>query len=547
MGSEVLYRKWRPHSLREVVGQETVTQTLRQAVRSGRIAHAYLFCGPRGTGKTSTGRILAKAVNCLNVADGEPCNRCEICASITEGRCLDVIEIDAASNRGIDEIRSLREKVGYSPSLARYKVYITDEVHMLTEAASNALLKTLEEPPGHVIFILATTEPHKVLPTIMSRCQRFNFSRLSQAAIEQKLRLICEKESVGAEPEGLRLIARAATGSLRDAENMLQQLLTYHEGRIGVSDVRTSLGLTGDSRVRELAGYAAEGMVRDGLALVNSVNQDGVDLRQFTLELTGYLRNLLLVKSGCEGGVDVTGEDLSEMRDMATRISMEGLLRALRLFSGVDFRGEGYSTLPLELAFVECAMSPAREGKERVIRGPLERGQVEAYATAVGDNDEGVAEGSEGSKQPSEAAREDSETVGVTSEEAWEEGEAEAMREESVGDDFEWIRGRWREFVQSLRGEGSGGNLDAFLRSACEPMALEGDVLVLGFFFAFHKEKIEDPKYKYLVERKLQEVFGREYKIRCVLNPNKRERASSTGGHSPLVQAALEMGAEIQD
>ncbi|MEA3253543.1 MAG: DNA polymerase III subunit gamma/tau, partial [Chloroflexota bacterium] len=222
MSSQVLYRKWRPQALSEVVGQEPVTETLRHAVESGKIGHAYLFCGPRGTGKTSTGRILAKAVNCPNQKEGEPCNNCDMCRSITEGRALDVIEIDAASNRGIDEVRSLREKANYAPGPARYKVYIVDEVHMLTEAASNALLKTLEEPPGHVIFILATTEPHKVIATIVSRCQRFNFRRLSQTAVTGKLELICQKEGVRIEAESLRLIARAATGSLRDAENILQ-------------------------------------------------------------------------------------------------------------------------------------------------------------------------------------------------------------------------------------------------------------------------------------------------------------------------------------
>ncbi|MEE8619341.1 MAG: DNA polymerase III subunit gamma/tau, partial [Dehalococcoidales bacterium] len=181
MACQVFYRKWRPQTLAEVVGQEPVTQTLRNALNSGRVSHAYLFYGPRGTGKTSTGRILAKAVNCLTNGKGEPCNTCPMCQAVTEGRALDVIEIDAASNRGIDEIRELRERVNYAPNQARYKVYIIDEVHMLTKEASNALLKTLEEPPSHVIFILATTEVHKVLPTILSRCQRFDFRRISQS------------------------------------------------------------------------------------------------------------------------------------------------------------------------------------------------------------------------------------------------------------------------------------------------------------------------------------------------------------------------------
>ncbi|MDD4860112.1 MAG: DNA polymerase III subunit gamma/tau, partial [Dehalococcoidales bacterium] len=225
MSSQVFYRKWRPQTLAEVVGQQAVTQTLLNALAGERVSHAYLFCGPRGTGKTSTGRILAKAINCItNEGKGEPCNTCLLCQSITEGRAMDVIEVDAASNRGIDEIRDLREKVNYAPSQARHKVYIIDEVHMLTKEASNALLKTLEEPPPHVIFILATTEAHKVLPTILSRCQRFDFRRISQTDVVNKLAQVCQTEGIKIEPQSLNLIARTSTGSLRDAENLLQQL-----------------------------------------------------------------------------------------------------------------------------------------------------------------------------------------------------------------------------------------------------------------------------------------------------------------------------------
>ncbi len=300
MGSEVIYRKWRPQTLAEIVGQEPVTQTLRHAVENGKIAHAYLFCGPRGTGKTSTGRVLAKAVNCPHQVGGEPCNSCDMCRSITGGMSLDVVEMDAASNRGIDDIRSLREKVNYAPGLARYKVYIVDEVHMLTDAACNALLKTLEEPPPSVIFVMATTEPHKVLSTIVSRCQRFNFRRLSQAAITDKLRLICRKEGFRVTPEALRLIARAATGSLRDAENILEQSVAYHGNQIDVARVQSALGLTGDSRSRELAKHIVGRDISGGLRLIHDVSGDGVDLRQFNRELVEHLRDLLLVKSECK-------------------------------------------------------------------------------------------------------------------------------------------------------------------------------------------------------------------------------------------------------
>jgi len=520
MGSEVFYRKWRPQTLAEVVGQEPVTQTLRHAVESGRIAHAYLFCGPRGTGKTSTGRILAKAVNCLNQVGGEPCNDCDICRSITKGRALDVIEIDAASNRGIDEVRSLREKVNYASSLARYKVYIIDEVHMLTEAASNALLKTLEEPPPHVIFVLATTEPHKVIATIMSRCQRFDFHRLSQQAIMGKLELICQKEDVHAGAESLRLIARAATGSLRDAENILQQLLTYYGNQIDFSQVQTALGLTGDSRVRLLAKHTVNKDISAGLQVINSISNDGIDLRQLNLELVEYLRGLLLAKSDCEGALDVTPEDLAEMRSLVVTTTLDYLLVMVKLFSSIEFRSDNYSPLPLELALIDCVLSSTIEQEQPTVAEFPE-------AAEVIDSSQKAPEPFQEAEIPEVAHS------------------AEALNRE-VSQDFGYFSDRWKEFIQSLRGEGSSGNLDAFLRSACEPLALEDDTLILGFYYSFHKEKIEDPKYRHLVERKLKEVFGRPYKIKCILVDHKRKMAQSKE-QSPLIKAALEMGAEIKE
>jgi len=520
MGSEVFYRKWRPQTLAEVVGQEVVTQTLRHAIQDAKIAHAYLFCGPRGTGKTSTGRILAKAVNCPNQVGGEPCNDCDICRSITEGRALDVIEIDAASNRGIDEVRSLREKVNYASSVARYKVYIIDEVHMLTEAASNALLKTLEEPPPHVIFVLATTEPHKVVATIVSRCQRFNFRRLSQAAIMGKLELICRKEDVHVGSESLGLIARAATGSLRDAENILQQLLAYYGSEIDFTQVRTALGLTGDSRVRELAKHIVNRDISSGLQVITSVGNDGIDLRQFNLELVEYLRGLLLAKSDCEDALDVTQEDLAEMKSLAARTTLDYLVTMVKLFAGMEFRGDNYSTLPLELALVDCVLLSTAEQEQPTVAEVPE-------AAAVADSRQEVLE-------PSQQG-EIHEAV----------GNAAALGSETT-QGFDSFSRRWKEFIESLRGEGSSGNLDAFLRSACEPLALEGDTLTLGFYYSFHKEKIEDPKYRHLVERKLKEVFGQPYKVKCVLVDHKKKKAQSKE-QSPLIQAAEEMGAEIKE
>jgi DNA polymerase-3 subunit gamma/tau len=521
MGSEVFYRKWRPQSFAEVVGQEPITQTLRHAIESGKIAHAYLFCGPRGTGKTSTGRILAKSVNCPNQVGGEPCNACDICRSITEGRALDVIEIDAASNRGIDEIRSLREKVNYTPSLARYKVYIMDEVHMLTEAACNALLKTLEEPPAHVIFVLATTEAHKVIPTIVSRCQRFNFHRLSQTAMVDKLELICKKEDIDIGLDSLRLIAKSATGSLRDAENILQQLIAFHGNQVGFEQVQAELGASGDSRVRQLAKYIVSKDVTAGLQVINTISRTGIDLHQLNLELIEHLRGLLLVKSQCEEALDVTTEDLAEMKNLVATIKVDYLLKAVKLFASIDFRSDNYSTLPLELALVDCALSSTAGQEEPTITEPIETEETTELSAKLPEPFLEV-------KIP---APEDS-------------TEASSME---VPKDIDNLRGRWKDFIVSLRGEGSSGNLDAFLRSACEPVALQDDTLVLGFYYSFHKEKIEDAKYRHLVEKKLKEVFGQPYNIRCILVDHKKEDPSQAKTQNPLVKAALEMGAKIAE
>ncbi len=500
MTSQVFYRKWRPQTLGEVVGQEHVTRTLENALLMGRVAHAYLFCGPRGTGKTSTGRILAKAVNCLGGGRGEPCNTCSMCQAITEGRALDVIEVDAASNRGIDEIRDLREKVRFAPNMARYKVYIIDEVHMLTEPASNALLKTLEEPPPYVIFILATTAPHKVATTILSRCQRFDFRRLTQDAIAGKLEHICEREGIRIEPEALRLIARSATGSLRDAENILEQLYAYYGTDISLPQVRALLGISGDPRAHEVARYILSRDVTAGLRTINSVVADGLDLRQFNRELVEYLRMILLVKSGSEVAVDLTQEELEDVKSICATSSTEQILKAAKLFGGIDLRLDSYSPLPLELALVECALEEGRPP-------PPDAKQPEREAPEI-------------EPKPIDRAP----TEGKT-----------------YPPNVEYLRQNWGRAVEALRGVGSKGNLDAFLRNACEPVGLEDDTIILGFYYEFHKEKIEDPKYCHLVEEKLSEVFGQPYKIRCTLIG--KERRPPSRGH--LVKAAMEMGAMI--
>lgn len=299
MAYVALYRKWRPQGFDSLVGQEAVRTALTNALETGRIAHAYLFAGPRGTGKTSTAKILAKAVNCEHGPTPNPCNKCQNCVRINDGTSMDVFEIDAASNRGIDEIRDLREKVAFAPVNGRYKVYIIDEVHMLTTEAFNALLKTLEEPPPHVIFILATTEPHKIPATIHSRCQRFDFKRVTDSDIVKRLREVADGSGIAADDDALQLIAVQADGGMRDALSLLDQCGVMAE-RVSAETVRSVLGIIGREALRELVKAVGEGNVPKSLELLEALLAGGKDVKQIITELAEYLRAVLLYKASPE-------------------------------------------------------------------------------------------------------------------------------------------------------------------------------------------------------------------------------------------------------
>lgn len=299
MAYVALYRKWRPQGFDSLVGQEAVRTALTNALETGRIAHAYLFAGPRGTGKTSTAKILAKAVNCEHGPTPNPCNKCQNCVRINDGTSMDVFEIDAASNRGIDEIRDLREKVAFAPVNGRYKVYIIDEVHMLTTEAFNALLKTLEEPPPHVIFILATTEPHKIPATIHSRCQRFDFKRVTDSDIVKRLREVADGSGIAADDDALQLIAVQADGGMRDALSLLDQCGVMTE-RVSAETVRSVLGIVGREALRELVKAVGEGNVPEALELLEALLAGGKDVKQIITELAEYLRAVLLYKASPE-------------------------------------------------------------------------------------------------------------------------------------------------------------------------------------------------------------------------------------------------------
>lgn len=357
MSYQALYRVWRPQTFSEVAGQEAIIRTLQNALASGTYSHAYLFTGPRGTGKTSLAKILAKAVNCERAPAPEPCNRCASCQGITQGSVMDVVEIDAASNNGVDEIRDLRDKVKYAPTQVRMKVYIIDEVHMLSQGAFNALLKTLEEPPSHVMFILATTEPHKIPPTIISRCQRFDFKRIPLGEIERRLKYICDQEGFQVEDRALKLVAQLADGGLRDALSLLDQAVSFAEEKVTVADVQAITGSVSDEALVELADRLFSGETKEVLHHYHLLVDEGKEPVRIAEDLTYYFRDLLLYKQIKDPSFHfyrlkphlLPGEDRLEKYDR------QRLFRAIEELSVVqkDLRFSSQPRLLLEVALIK--------------------------------------------------------------------------------------------------------------------------------------------------------------------------------------------------
>ncbi|MFA5110338.1 MAG: DNA polymerase III subunit gamma/tau [Desulfobaccales bacterium] len=334
MAYQVLARKWRPQTFEEVVGQEPITRTLQNALAAGRVAHAFLFNGPRGVGKTSVARILAKALNCVNGPTPHPDNTCQLCQEITNGSSLDVLEIDGASNRGIDEVRDLREKIKYMPTQGKYRVYIIDEVHMLTKEAFNALLKTLEEPPAHAVFILATTEPHKVPVTIMSRCQRYDFRRIPTGMIQAHLAKLAEQEGWQIDPEGLALVARAAEGGLRDAQGFLDQVVTFGGEGVSAAEIARILGVTDRGALLGALQAIIERNGPDLLNLIEELYNQGQDLRRFYQELMLYARHLLVAGLHPEARqlaavADTEWDELTRLARRVPAVHLHNLLSVL--------------------------------------------------------------------------------------------------------------------------------------------------------------------------------------------------------------------------
>jgi len=553
LSQEVLYRKWRPQRFADVAGQQPITTTLRNAVAGGTPAHAYLFTGPRGTGKTTTGRILAKAVNCTAPEAGEPCDRCPSCEAFNRGAALDLIELDAASNRGIDEVRALREAAGYAPNAARYKVYLIDEVHMLTDAAFNALLKTLEEPPPHVIFILATTEAHKIPATILSRCQRFDFRRITLAAAVDRLRTIADGEGIEVAPGGLEAIARQATGSLRDGVNLLDQLVAYHGTRLDLDAVQHGLGLIIDERTTDLARAAIGKDLATGLALLAGARDDGVEIRAFLREVVNTLRAVLLLKAGAGDQLSLSDDQAAELQSIATGSQSQDIVAALRALGSIDFGGDPYDSLPAEVAFASHAVGlneaaapaiPARPMPAPPSAAPAStsaaRPQQDRRAPAMARPRAQAPQG-QSAPQPPQPRREEAPSAPRPAPAPFVPPDADSASPELVA--LRAALGGIREAARK-RYQPAG----ALLNTPCAIKSFEGDVVEIGFRFPAHVEKVkDDPKAMQAIVEACSEAVGRTVRVTPVLwDALQQAQAAAAppqakGGH--LLEEALRAGA----
>lgn len=486
MAYQVLYREWRPQDFKSLVGQQHISMTLQNAIKKSRIAHAYLFAGPWGTGKTSTAKILAKAVNCLNPVDAEPCNSCANCESINGGRSLDVIEIDAASNRGIDEIRELRERVNFVPSQGKYKVYIIDEVHMLTTEAFNALLKILEEPPAHVIFILATTEPQRILPTILSRCQRFDFRKIAPQEMEERLKEILSSYGLSCEEGVLALIIRKAEGGLRDAISILDQCISFGEDCISQKTAYDVLGMVKSDALLSLTQSFIDKDAPRLLAEINMLLKQGLEPGQIIKDLLEHLRNLILLSVCGTESLLVSGsnEEKENLLKQAKALGLGWLSDAVSLLAKVDSESRWrqnmrivLETTLLGLILREKTANDSPAGNTTILP-PKAVNTCKAESSAV----------AQPAKKPAVVS-------GMT---------------------LASIKDNWDQLMEEIKERKK--TVHAFL-TVCEPYNLEGDTLVLAFKsgYTFHKEKVEGSENRRIIEEVLQQVLGVKLQVKCIL------------------------------
>jgi len=494
----VLYRKYRPQKFADIVGQEHVVRTLSNALATLKFGHAYLFAGPKGSGKTTMARILAKALNCTGrklskdlpagrQGSYEPCNKCSSCKEISAGKSLDLIEIDAASNRGIDEIRDLREKIRFAPTSSQYKIYIIDEVHMLTKEAFNALLKTLEEPPKHAIFIMATTEPQKVLPTILSRVQRFDFHRASLEEISKLLERVSKQEAIKIDEDALHLLGQLSFGSYRDALSLLEQVSSLRQttaSKITLLQVQEVLGIAQEKSIFEFIRFLLESDRRKALELISKLYYQGVDLENFTQKLIEILRKMALYKIGEDQLFDLTKEQQVEVKELAEKSQIDGFMNLITKFINIlpQIKSANLPPLPIEMAVFEIT---AADREMQNVCGP----NLPAIAGMQIQNDN---------------VKLQNEIKPVIS-----EIPKPASKKQFSSD-------LWPQIVKEARTRNH--SLAALLRDAAIADQKE-NTITLAFKFKFHADTMAGKKYIHVIEELIAKITGTQYKIVCIVNP----------------------------
>jgi len=551
------YRKWRPKTFEEIIGQERVTRTLQNAIRTNRVVHAYLFAGHRGTGKTTTARILAKALNCVQGPTPTPDNVCPNCQAISGGYSMDVIEIDAASNRGIEEIRELRDRIRLAPTEGRYKVYIIDEAHMLTTEAANALLKTLEEPPAHAILVLVTTEPHRLPATILSRCQRFDFRRVSQKEIVARLKHIAAGEGFAIDDRALALIAGNADGSVRDAESILDQLTAFAAGPITARDVITVLGVVEEQTALGFADAVITRDVAGCLALVSRVVDEGKDLRQVMRTLIDHFRDLLVVKTGLRDAdlIDTTEGRLAALAAQAEHTTIEDVLRVLNILSGTEgeARWSPQPRLLLEIALIRLCrpeMDPTVEGlraRVQAIEHRLGGAPAPAPPASTPPTPAKPTEVPRRRPTPSRPAGQEDVKAEVTVASGAAVVTADAEPAGVPVMVIEDVRRQWGRVLEEVK------RTKMFCHALLiegMPLRLEGSMLVIGLRtgYNFHAENLHRPENRSVVEGAVERIFQRRLRLQCTIydGPSPAVEPAVTADGDPLVTKAAELfGAQI--
>ena len=537
MSYTALYRKFRPDSFQDVKGQDAIVRTLKNQIRAQRIGHAYLFCGTRGTGKTTVAKILAKAVNCEHPIDGNPCNECETCKAIAAGNSMNVIEIDAASNNGVDNIREIREEVAYSPTSGKYKVYIIDEVHMLSIGAFNALLKTLEEPPSYVIFILATTEAHKIPITILSRCQRYDFKRIARTTIVDRLRELMDEEQVEVEDKALRYIAKKGDGSMRDALSLLDQCIAFYLGeKLTYEHVLDVLGAVDTDEFSKLLREVLDGDVTQVILHLENMIMQGRDLTQLVNDFTWYLRNLLLLKSSdnMEDVLDVSAENLEQLKEEAAMVRDDTLMRYIRIFSELQnqIKYAGSKRVMLEVALIKLCRPQMEQDQLSVLERVRRLEKQLASGVVVRQQDTGgyTPEGNFDYQNPVNVAApggiDPDGTAGNTD---------PAKLQQAAPEDLQKIVGMWRTILAQ-----TSGRFRVVLASAVPKFNTEKEdgTLYIVFSDFLGETYVNDPKKAEVLEQIIAAKTGRKVKVKMILQAD--EHVVNTRLSKVQVEEALE-------